>query len=289
MSSSSTVSSLAFATQQVAIYGGSFVFILGVIGGPFVLLVFLSLHTFRQSSCAFYLTVMSACNILLLWTGQLTYIMINGFGISWPNMSLAYCKLRGFGIQVCVLASFTCMCLAVIDQFLATCSNPRWHQWNNIKVARYISITVLFISAAHSIPYLIYSNHTMSAVTGRTSCSITNAAFSKYYTSVYSPILVSALPILTMIVFGLLAYRNVQQITYRTVPLVRRELDKQLTTMVLLQALCDILFILPNFIFNCYSLIVNAMGSSISAQQGSISTMLLVLYYSYFAVGIKLQ
>jgi len=68
--------------------------------------------------------------------------MINGFAINWTNMSLFYCKFRAFYVQSCVLISFTCMCLAIIDQFLATCSNSRW---NNIKLARYLVIGIVVI------------------------------------------------------------------------------------------------------------------------------------------------
>ena len=48
------------------------------------------------------------------------------------------------------------------------------------------------------------------------------------------------LPNLITVLFGILAYRNIQQIAYRTVPLVRRELDKQLTKMVLVQVVLNI-------------------------------------------------
>ena len=36
-----------------------------------------------------------------------------------------------------------------------------------------------------------------------------------------------------------MAYRNIQRISHRTAPLVRRELDKQLTTMVLVQVVIN--------------------------------------------------
>jgi hypothetical protein len=90
--STTTASSLAFVSQQLVIYRGFFIFVAGLIGGPLVRIVFFGLQTFRQSSCAFYLTSMSIVNILHLFTGLLTFIMINGFGINWTNMSLFYCK-----------------------------------------------------------------------------------------------------------------------------------------------------------------------------------------------------
>ena len=128
-------SSLAFISQQTVIYVGFFVFIAGIIGEPLVLLVFLSLKTFRESSCAFYLTVMSFVNISHLFTGLLTFIMIYGFGISWTNMSIFYCKFRWFAMfKYLDYISFTCMCLATIDQFLSNLYLVHdWQQWSNIK------------------------------------------------------------------------------------------------------------------------------------------------------------
>ena len=289
MSGSQAVLPLVLLSQQVVTYVGIFFFAIGIIGGPLVLLVFLSLRTFRQSSCAFYLTIMSVVNTIHMFTGLLTFIMINGFGINWLNMSIVYCKLRPFNIQLCALISLTCMCLAVIDQFLATCSNPRWHQWNNIKIARYMIIGAAIIIVLHGIPSLIYYNHILSSLTGQISCAITNTIFQKYYTLIYNILFASVLPIITMIVFGLLAYRNVQQIAHRTVPLVRRELDKQLTRIVLVQVFSDVLVFLPLSIFGCYLIIRNAPSDSIQALQLMyIYNILIVVYYWHFVVCLLL-
>ena len=135
--STSNISILCITAQQVTIYMGIPIFIAGIIGEILSFIVFLSLKTFRQSSCAFYLTVMSFVNIGHLFTGLLPRIMINGFNIDWTQISLFYCKFRIYILQLCTLISFTCMCLATIDQFFATCSNPRWQQWSNIKFARF--------------------------------------------------------------------------------------------------------------------------------------------------------
>jgi hypothetical protein len=287
MSAFSSSLSLAFASQQVVIYVGIFLFIAGIIGGPLVLLVFLSLRTFRENSCAFYLTIMSIVNTLHLFTGILTFIMIDGFAINWPNMSIFYCKFRSFYVQLCVLTSMACMCLAVIDQFLATCSHPRWHQWNNIKVARYMVIGIVIVGILHGIPFLLYNNHILSPLTGQTYCAITNTIFQKYYSIFYYPILVNALPIITMMFFGIMAYRNVQQIAYRTVPLVRRELDKQLTTMVLVQVLFDVLAGAPIVFLTIYNIIINPPSNSVIATElGFIENILVVFFCSYYVVSI---
>ncbi|CAF2527805.1 unnamed protein product [Rotaria sp. Silwood2] len=82
-SSPSVVSSLANASQQVTLYLGQPILIFGIIGGIFNLIVFLNLKTFRQSSCAFYLIVMSCVNIGQSLTGYLSRIMITGYNIDW--------------------------------------------------------------------------------------------------------------------------------------------------------------------------------------------------------------
>ena len=69
--SSSFIASLNFARQQLVLYGVIPIFSLGVIGGCLNVIIFLSLKTFRQNSCAFYLIVMSFVNIGQLFSGQL--------------------------------------------------------------------------------------------------------------------------------------------------------------------------------------------------------------------------
>ena len=284
----STLSSTAFISQQMVIYIGIFFFIIGVIGGPLVLIVFLSLRTFRQSSCAFYLIIMSFVDTLHLFTGLFTFIMINGFGIDWTDISLFYCKFRPFYVQLCVLMSYTCICLATIDQFLATCSHPRWHQWNNIKLARYILIGAVIIWSLHGIPFILYHNHTESPVTDTMNCVITNIGFSKYYCIFYLPILKSFIPVIIMILFGILAYRNVQNIAYRTVPLVRRELDKQLTVMVLVHNFCDVLAVTPIIIQGILTAIIGTPNNlDITTELTSINNITTTLYYFHFVVCIN--
>ena len=282
--------SLAFISQQVVIYVGLFLFIAGLIGGPLVLLVFLSLKTYRESSCAFYLTVMSFVNIFHLFTGLLTFIMINGFGISWTNMSLFYCKFRIFYVQLCVLTSLTCMCFATIDQFLATCSNPRWHRRNNIKFARYLVIGAITVWFLVLIPFILCTDHMVSATTGISSCGITNTGFQSYYSLFHRPILTSGLPVIIMGLFGILAFRNVQKIAYRTVPLVRRELDKQFTTMTLVHVFYDMVVLTPQIVVVILIDIVGTPSNSdIATKLASILNITSVLTYFQFVVCISLH
>ena len=95
--------SLTYATQQVNIYLRSIIFVFGLISNILNIIVFLSLQTFRESSCAFYLTAMSFVNIVQIFVGLLSRILSVGFGVDWTNTSLAYCKLRYYLVQMCSL------------------------------------------------------------------------------------------------------------------------------------------------------------------------------------------
>jgi hypothetical protein len=262
--------------------------IVGVIGNLLNILVFLSLKTFRQNSCAFYLTVMSFVNIGQLLTGQFSRVMITGFGVDYTVTSLAYCKFRAYGVQVFSYISFTCLCLATIDQFLATCVRVYWQQWSNIKIAQRSSIISVLFWIIYGIPYFIFYDQTVST-TGKVSCTNTNMNFRQYHAYMNNIILSGGLPVLITIIFGTLAFRNVRQIAYRTVPLVRRELDKQLTNMVLIQVVFSCFFVLPYNICTAIPLAttLNNYPDS-SAQLGLALNITACVFYFYFAVNIRI-
>ena len=113
------MSSLTTISQQISIYYGIPVLVAGLSGGVLNTLVFLSLRTFRQSSCAFYLTIMSIVTSWPIIHRSTFSIMISGYDIDWTTTSPFYCKFRYFLLQTCTLISYTCICLATIDQYLA--------------------------------------------------------------------------------------------------------------------------------------------------------------------------
>ncbi|CAF1173584.1 unnamed protein product [Adineta ricciae] len=227
---------------------------------------------------------MSFINTFHLFTGLLTFIMINGFKINWANASVTYCKFRAFYVQTCIMISLSCMCLATVDQFLATQSNALWHRLNNIKVARSVVTGIAVCVITYCIPLLVYYGHTTSSSTGQAICDITNNVFASY--RIFStPFLIGFIPLLIMSIFGLLAYWNVQRIAYRTIPLVRRELDKQLTSMVLIQIFYNVLAITPVLIVGLYYFILDKTLDTCSKTILNILLNLLtVIYYFYYVV-----
>jgi hypothetical protein len=285
--SSSIISSLVFAGQQATRYMGIPILVGGVLGGLLNAIVFLSLQTFRQSSCVFYLTIMSIVDIGQLLSGSFSRIMITGFGIDWTHSSLFYCKIRLCLIQTSSLISNTCLCLAILDQYFATCSHPRWQRWSNIKLAHYLTAVLSLVWILHDVPYFIYLNHFTSPNTGETTCITTNSIFLQYRTYFSIPVLVGILPVFITILFGILAYRNVRTIAHRTIPLVRRELDKQLTVMVLSQVLINSCFSLPYVIMNVFTTYTTFTNDSVILAKLQLTTSITILFnYLSSAVSV---
>jgi hypothetical protein len=277
----------AFIGKEITIYFGTPLFIAGIVGGLLNTIVFLSLRTFRRSSCAFYLTIMSICNVLVLIFGLLPPVLVALVGSDGTQTSLFYCKLRIYVQVASILTSMTCFCLATIDQYLATSPRPRWRQLCDIKLAQRLIIISVIIWILHGIPYLVFYNQVVSPTTNKITCMNTNPIFEQYRTFFVVLVLIGYLPIVIATLFGLMAYHNVQQIAYRTVPLVRRELDKQLTVMVLVQVVVNVFTVLLFTTVNAVSTNKTLTADpDIRAKLQFAITVTLILSYTTFAVSI---
>lgn len=282
------MASLAYISQQVAIYGGMFILITGLFGGILNCVIFLTLRTFRETPSGFYLIAMSFFNIGQLVTSVFTRTMITGFNIDWTQSSLAFCKLRVALLRASSLVSMITMCLATVDQFIITSSSRYWQRYSSIRVARYSVAVSLVISICHEIPALVFNNLISSGNSTGTTCVNTSTLYTQYLVYVYLLALTGLLPVVITVFFGSLAYRNVREIPYRTVPLVRRELDKQLTSMILVQVVHNVLVILPYNIVNILIRGTTLTRDPLLSQQLSFaSSITSYVYYMYFSVSIE--
>jgi hypothetical protein len=287
--SSSSVSYFIDASKQMIIYFGIPILIAGVIGGFLDVIIFRSIRIFRQSSCIFYLTIMSIVNIGQFITGLLYQIMVNGFNIDWTLSSVFYCKFKWYCLNMCAVISLTCTCLATIDQFLATCPSHRWHKWNNIKVAHTATAIFTCIWLIYGIPYLIYNNLIVLSPTGKLVCTATDTAFYQYhyYSSLW--LIGGFLPVFINALFGLLTYFNVQRSNRRTLPRIRRELDRELTIIVFVQIIYHFFAIVPFLIVSILVVDLIIKKDPLMAAKLQFANVLTTcLYYLNFAVSIKI-
>jgi hypothetical protein len=282
------ISTLTLAISKTYIYMGTLITIAGVLGGILNIIIFLSLRIYRQSSSAFYLTVVSFVNIGQLLTGLLSRVLINAVGVDWTQTSLAYCKFRNYLFQACGIISPVCLCLAIIDQFFATSSRPQWQRWSNTKMAHYLSVCAIIFWLIYGIPYLFYYNVFISPSTGDPSCIITNTVFQTYFNDFHVPVLMCAIPLCVTITFGFLAHHNVRQLSHRAIPLVRRRHEVQLTVMVLVQVVFNLVATTPCFIVLSFAA-QTTLGSNpvIAIQIRFAIAVTTCFYYLYYAVNIN--
>ena len=282
------MSSFAVILQYMSIYYGIPVLAGGMFGGIVNTIVFLSLKTFRQNSCAFYLTIMSIVNVGQLFTGLLSRILISGFGIDWPTSSPFYCKFRYFLLQTCSMISLSCTCFATIDQYFATSANPRWRRWSSLKVAHRLTISMSILWSLHGISYLVFFARFYSPTTGKIVCGITNEIFERYHAYGYFLILIGFLPISVNTIFASLAFRNIGRAAHHTIPLVRRELEKQLTMMVLVQVVLNACTLLPSSLVSTLQKSADlASNPKIAANLQFAYMVSTLIYYLNFAVSIE--
>jgi hypothetical protein len=285
--STEIVSSINFASQQVAIYLNLVNLIAGIPGGILNIIIFASLKTFRENTSGFYLIIMSAFNIGQLLVGSFSRFMISGFNIDWTITSVFYCKFRIYLFQVCSLTSLTCLCLATIDQYLATCSRPHWQRLSNIKLVRYFSIITILFWLIFATVYAVYYDIMISPITNKTTCMNTNDAFDRYNSYFHGIVMQGFLPNFVTALFGILAYRNVNGLAHRTIPLIRRELDKQLTSMLLVQVVFNIFaLLLYNIVSVIVPYIVTTKDPVVLAKLQFVQILSYCIYYLYFAVSI---
>ncbi|CAF1688390.1 unnamed protein product, partial [Adineta ricciae] len=116
-----------------------------------------------------------------------------------------------------------------------------------------------------------------------TICTTTSNDFDKFNTYFNYLVVGNLLPQTIACTFGILAHRNIQQISYRTAPLVRRELDKQLSAMVLVQICYMCVILASQFVIYMIAVYGNIKDSIIQAQINLVYVVSLCLYYSHFA------
>lgn len=230
MSSTTFIDSLKYFSQEIILYIGFFVLITGLFGNILNIIIFTSLKTFRETTCAFYLTIASFVNIFQLLAGLLSRILSVAYNIDLTRNSIILCKVRISILITAALISSSCMCFAAIDQYISM--TIRWKYLSQKRFAYWFIGISSIIWCLHSIPTGIYSNIYHISFSNQSKCGISNTVYITYYSRVVVPILLGFLLILIRTFFGLLAFMNVRSLANRAIPIVRSRRDRQLTAMV---------------------------------------------------------
>ena len=126
-----------------------------------------------------------------------------------------------------------------------------------------------------------------SSLTNATICTIINPTYQNYFNRVYMPVISYAMIHSTNAIFAVLAYQNVQEISYRTVPLVRRQHEVQITRMILIQTLIGVSISLPYFIISVLTNNIRFTNDPVILAKIQLTlSVALWMNFVYFAVSL---
>jgi hypothetical protein len=274
--------SLINVGQQITFYGSFFFLITGLFGNGMMIFIFSSVRALRIRPCTFYFLIGSICNILYLLINLPIDILAVGYGNDITNISSFLCKGQNFMTGWLALISFTCSCLSAMDQFFVTSKSVSLRRYSRIKWAHRIVLISMIIWCLHEIPVLVFFD--ISPITKI--CLNTNSNYATYV-SIYILVHVSAIPVLIIIVFGCLTYRNIRQ----TISLARQRVDRLITKINLIQVGLILISNTPFGIFYAYSLITVGVNKSINRlmEESFIILIFNLISYFYYVVCISFE
>jgi len=267
--------SLTYIADQLTIYFGSIFLVTGLIGNGINTFIFSSVDTYRRNPCTFYFLIASISNIFYLLVNLITRITGSLYNVDLTRTSIIWCKARAFFDGFFSPISLSCLCLAIIDQFFVTSQNVNIRRYSNIKWAHRIVLVIIIVWFIQGSFSAVFYN--ISSV----GCLSFNAAYNTYVT-VYITVVVCALPVSVITVFGWLTYRNIRQ----TIVLAREHADHQLVRIVLVEVILVIISITPYGIDIAYRDITSGIPKSIDRQtkETFATTVLALVTYLYFIV-----
>ncbi|CAF3374452.1 unnamed protein product [Rotaria sp. Silwood1] len=218
---------------------------LGIVGDILNIFIFSTVSMYRQTPSTFYLLCAVIANFIHLTSAMSTRILIVGFDSDLTRSSIIWCKIRQFIIATYAPLGLTFGSLATFDQYLVTSRNARLRQFSNVKNAHRIAVVFIIIWHVHSIPFLIYNQIQSNK------CIINNTILSIYWSYIHFFCVLLAIPTITLVTFGFLAYKNMRRLAISG-QLVGA--DRQLVKMVCLQLTLVVLAAIPYGIYNTYIL-----------------------------------
>lgn len=233
---------------QLSYWGPIVLFSIGVPGAIFNVIIFLGMKTFRKSPAAYYVIGQSFFDVIALLIVLLQ--ILPTISISASSIS---CKLMVFVAQLTVSCAMSFLCLAAFDRWACTSQSAKIRQLNSNHTARRLFFLPVLLYSLIYTPYLVYCDLIPPFYT----CGFTSDLFAQIGFYFISPIIGVVLPLLILITFGMLTYRNIRLVTHIRQQPIRNRLsmwEQQMTRMMLAQTLISISCTLPRTILVIYTI-----------------------------------
>jgi hypothetical protein len=187
-------------------------FLLGIIGSFFNLVVFCQ-KKLRSNSCSVYFIATSIFNVLVILCG-ITPVLLTSY---LPNNSTinssAFCKARAYVIHVFLMMSRSSVALACVDRFALCSPNVHIRRLSHRRIAILLVIIECILWLIIPIHVIIYTNIQMPGE---------RCGASGLYSIIYSiyAAIVTAIPLVVMVLFSLWALQNLRNSHARIHPLI---------------------------------------------------------------------
>ncbi|CAF5096931.1 unnamed protein product [Rotaria sp. Silwood1] len=240
--------------NQLIRYVSLTLLVTGTIGNILNCFIF-TRRSLRCNSCSLYFLATSIANLIALYFGFMTRLLIT-FGIYLtPSQSDVYCKTRTFFTYMPLSVSAWFVVAACADRFASSSSSVRIRSFSQTKVSQRVICSILFILCLIWAEMFICFNGNANGTTCYPATPFCNT-FNNFNLLIFY----SLLPSIFMFTLGWITIRNV-----RHRPFYRRSTlkDRQLTIMLIVQVFCVAFLSLPVSIQKLYAqFTVNQMKSS---------------------------
>ena len=284
-------------STQLTRYFGIIIFIFGVIGNLFNILV-LSQRPLRSNPCAWLFFVSSIAYLISILTGLFPRFL-STWNADLTSTNQVLCKLRIFIFFISITAAFWLIMLATVDRWLSSSTIANRRQKSSLKNAQRGMIIIIIVSTLIEIQQIFcyeanLTNTPLKCYSKTVMCGIVSDTFFALITILF--------PLLLMLIFGLMIISNVRQTQVRLQPMntinnsyvgqnrtscsngpqnQQRKTDRQLLVMLFIQVLLMFVLTVPfalskiyttitrntlksplqntieNFIFNLFLLLLN--------------------------------
>ena len=241
--------SILEVAKELAFWGPIILFCIGVPAALFNVILFIRVKKFRQSPTAYYVVGQSVFNI-----ASLLLILLQSIPSTSTTTSSISCKLLIFVSQVIASTAMSFLCFVAFDRWACTSRSARIRQLSSIYVARRLCAIGPLIWSLISIPDLIFAD----LIPPIYSCGFTNQRFGQLITFFVYPFVSVILPLIILILFSILTYRNMRTIiTQKNVQQNHARtgwsaLEQQITQMMIVQTLLSVVCTAPRAILVIY-------------------------------------
>ncbi|CAF4665048.1 unnamed protein product [Rotaria sp. Silwood2] len=258
------------AAIELSFWGPIILFTIGVPSAILNAIIFIGVKKFRQSPSSYYIVAQSLFDF-----GALLLVLLQNFPSTSINASSISCKLIIFFSRIVAPCALSFLGLAAFDRWACTSRSARIRKLSSIRTAYCIVlITVLFWSLL-SIPFLSFFDLIPPTYT----CGFTNDLFQKITNFFLAPILCAIFPLIVLIVFGILTYRNLHLMTtingqQQSVTTRLSMWEQQITRMMIIQTVLNVSCALPQCILLIYTIATVQQSAMKSLDQIYIEYLL---------------